>query len=737
MLWVVDTDGRPCVQAPFLRLAHTSCHIVTDRSTFSAEEVAALGGGGTATFTNAVYAVVDGYIHTEVTATPTAELTWADSGLAVDASQVTLVPAGRLQETEPGFADTPQRITFPFHVRFGQAGVFDGFDDRRMIRLRFSVGQERCTVDLELTHSPNPYSIDIDSDENNPAWLSTDVRAFSLAAGQSHLGITQTEGEPIEFIRNCLDTLNGAANGDALFESLSTSAKLDLARRMPFINLGIYNYAIARVRYRASLTIAQRVRCFFRLFNVAATGLQFDPNATYRRTAPDDDTVPLLGLAGDEVVSIPFFASPRIESVGDGSVALTEQALDPTYEIIDIQPDPDGDEVTVFFGAWLDINQPDKRFPLNPADPDGPWSDDSARSIQELIRGEHLCLVAEVFSQDDPTPNGATPGTSDNLAQRNLAVLHSDNPGGVDSRTVMHPFDIAAPRGGRAQGNLLAAFGAKGGPDELLIRWHNLPRDAEAFLHFSDVDQRDLAPGASRRFSPPAYSHPTPRTLAVPVGGATWVPLPDRRDTNIPALLELRLPEGVRDGERYRVSVHQVEGRRRRIIGSCDFAVEVGRAETLIGPAARTLSVLRHIHTTMSETERWYPLFTQYLHHLGVKLGALGGDPGSIEPSPDGTGVSDGHSRPGPDQRHPDDQDHDGHGGPGGKVQIRGLVEGLHYDCHGRFEAFTIDDCQRLVRIETCSRGIERVVRRACKDVLEVVVSLADHNITGIETVCS
>ncbi|MGH8067661.1 MAG: galactose oxidase-like domain-containing protein [Candidatus Entotheonellia bacterium] len=44
MLWVVDTAGRPCQVAKFVRLDYQSCTVVTDRSTFSREEVQALGG---------------------------------------------------------------------------------------------------------------------------------------------------------------------------------------------------------------------------------------------------------------------------------------------------------------------------------------------------------------------------------------------------------------------------------------------------------------------------------------------------------------------------------------------------------------------------------------------------------------------------------------------------------------------------------------------------------------------
>ena len=53
--------------------------------------------------------------------------------------------------------------------------------------------------------------------------------------------------------------------------------------------------------------------------------------------------------------------------------------------------------------------------------------------MQTLLAGTHHCLVAEIAYDDAPivNANGVTmsPENSDKLAQRNLQVTHSDNPG--------------------------------------------------------------------------------------------------------------------------------------------------------------------------------------------------------------------------------------------------------------------------------------------------------------------
>jgi hypothetical protein len=54
----------------------------------------------------------------------------------------------------------------------------------------------------------------------------------------------------------------------------------------------------------------------------------------------------------------------------------------------------------------------------------------------------HQCMVVETVYTPDPTGSGATPGSSDNLAQRNLMIVQTANPGTPITRTVQHSFNI-------------------------------------------------------------------------------------------------------------------------------------------------------------------------------------------------------------------------------------------------------------------------------------------------------
>jgi hypothetical protein len=103
-----------------------------------------------------------------------------------------------------------------------------------------------------------------------------------------------------------------------------------------------------------------------------------------------------------------------------------------------------GDEDQSYFGAYLDINQSDPRFP-NTYVGDGGFGG-TLYSIRNLLLGNHQCMVVEVVFNGDPTVNGATPGASDNLSQRNLLIVQTANPGNEMTRTVQHLFDIDLTR---------------------------------------------------------------------------------------------------------------------------------------------------------------------------------------------------------------------------------------------------------------------------------------------------
>ena len=684
MLWLVDTAGNPSQLATFVRLAHLSCRVVANRSTFSEEEVQALGGGANAQFAGALYVDFDGFIAGEITGTPSFTLEWSGGG-AVPADQVTLQFAGRFAESSS--PDVPTRISYKFDLIFPTMGAFSGWLDTRDFAVRFQLGHHSCQTIIGLTKSPNPYMIDIDpaAATPNPAWLSTDVRVFKVRPGQTRFGetLSMSGTGPWDYIRQVIDRLRG---GQENFDSLPTQgseATLDGAYMSGFPPLPTFNFAIARVRYRATMTTAQDVRCFFRLCNVAATGLGFDTNAVYRSSG-GSNPVPLLGVVGGQLVSIPFFNAQRVNTVSgqSGATGMASQPLDSNYDIQDIAPAAAGAEATAFFGCFLDINLPTKRFPSAPGG-DGPFPDADSRPIRDLLRSWHNCLVAEIVFAGDPTRAGAGPADSDNLAQRNLAIVGLENPGHSASRTAMHTFEIAPSQLAKGQpvaplphpdAPHAAVHGFKRAfPDELLFDWHNLPRDSEITLYFSDLDTAEIQAMLRARISPAAFTLLDDKTVRFHVGDCAWLPLPGGREVRIPALISIALPDGIVEGQVYRATIHQVNGRTSRIVGSVTIEMPVTKASFLRPEAERQLSFFGHVATTLAHGDRWKPLFDRLLAHLAAKVGALGGNPRDVRPNPDGTGRPYVPSGWKPGDRFPDDGFHSGEAPCGDEAAGRGL----------------------------------------------------------------
>lgn len=651
MLWVTDTTGNPCQLAPFVRVSYLTCRVIADRSTFSKEEVQAVGGGSNATFPKALYVDFDGYVGGEFTGSPNFELEWAD-GSPVSASDLRLIPAGRFDEISPASPDVAARTTFAFDVVFPSMGAFANLATRRSINARFWRGVVTDTTVLELKETPNPYMIDIDPAVMNEYWLSTDIRVLKVHSGETRLGVAQGlgGGAPYNFIRGVLDRLR---NGSESFASLPTQgppATLDAAYMSGNPPRPTFNYAVARVRYRASTTSALGVRCFFRMCNVAATGLEYDPAGTYNRTVGPNPK-PLLGLIGGQIVSFPFFSRPRQNTVSGqpGAGGQDLQEIDPAYDVQTIAPASSGAEVTAYFGCYLDITEPTKRFPLNPSG-NGPYPEADARPIRDLIRSWHNCLIAEIFLDVDPTRLSSTPQNSDNLSQRNLAIVGLENPGVVSAtRTVMHTFEVVpssiakdeptfspfhdATLGLMAVGERLAY------PDELFFDWGSVPPETVVTLYFSDIDTADMIDLAKNRIGTASFTVVDKTTVRFRVGDCAWLPLPGSRTIRIPVLLAAAFPDTIKEGEVYRLTIRQVNGRRNRFMGGVTLELPVTKAPFLRWEAERELSFMRHIATTIPFGDRWKSIFDRYIGHLTARVDGLGGNSRDIAANPDGTGL--------------------------------------------------------------------------------------------------
>ena len=95
----------------------------------------------------------------------------------------------------------------------------------------------------------------------------------------------------------------------------------------------VYNFALARVRYR-DVQVANNVRVFFRMWPAQQTNATYDSSTTYRSFTSGTQKIPLLGISGDEIMTIPFFAAPRVPT----NAALTTQTDAPNVRNVNFDP---------------------------------------------------------------------------------------------------------------------------------------------------------------------------------------------------------------------------------------------------------------------------------------------------------------------------------------------------------------------------------------------------------------
>lgn len=715
MVWIIDTDGRPCKQASFIRLFKQKCLITADFSTFSVHDVEAQGLP--AVFNNAIYLSYDGYLPSEVTQ-PT--LTVLDRNNDPVLGLKWSIGAAKY-EGDPTDEDVAQRISYPVEFTFTNKDAFDTIpsnDAFKEFLVYAQMGHDVCFTELTLSKNPNPRMRD-----GAPHWLSIDLRVFSTSPGETYTaGVEHPSGNnaPFNYIQSLLQTYNLMASDEPHpFDSLPENQESNrLALYSENANGDkVYNYAVAKIRFTAPEGVkAEDVRVFFRLWMTGWSGMTYEldqngrPKNSYRRHNDGPSATPLLGLTGDEISNIPCFAEARVANI--------ENQTDET-NLIDLEG-KGAPEVHAYCGCWLDTNQDEKHFPLNPGQDNGPFNGDlKLKSVQELMRGPHQCLVAEIHYTLDPIIGGATPASHDNLAQRNILFDETPNPGGFGSHLVHHTFEIK-PSPVSFENSIQASHASTAvrlHPDELVIEWGNLPKDSHVTLFLPQIDVHEVMDYAALRHGPSNLSYAGAHTLRCKVTDVAYIPIPGPFEKNLVGLMSVQLPPNVVAGQKFSVIVRQVDGRRYRVIGTFQFDIRVGKAATILPELKRNLSVLKHIALAIPEGNRWYPVFERYLEELGTRVRALGGNPDEIAPTLTGSGDAEEKPLPRPERQ-----------------SYTGKICQIIYDCFGDFEGFVLDLCPEERFFKCKERSLEEIVKRACSERIKVTVYvLAEHETRPFE----
>jgi hypothetical protein len=717
-----------------------ACTIMLDRSTFGKDEVdALLLVSNPATVDAAFYIAVDGFIPNDLGITaaslvgvpnvsPAVTLTPSVTGMTVKATS--------LVAEDPALSGGIQRFTWVYEVQFTSSGGFPASVggvtpvtlSATASRISAPVVSATGSAVMQLIHEPNPYEMD-----GPVSWLSTDLRVFQIPAGGSKFNATMgsTPADAINFIQQVIANLNSGNTGGQTFENdLSTdetASQLELSQTVN--GVGIFNFAAAKVRYRSATADVSTVRVFFRAFSVSTTSTSYDQTTAYRRGGQAGVVIPLLGITGGDITTIPFFASPRVNTA---TASMNTQTDAPNVQTI--THDPTGHEVSAYFGAWLDINQASQPlFPLVPSPVDGPFTSGGLLTIQQLIRGAHQCLISEIAFDPDPIPAGSTPGSSDKLAQRNLSIVASANPGTASSRTIPNTFEIRrASAGPRA--------------DELLIDFRTLPTNSDATIYMPSANAATIKQLADTRYVLHHLNVVDAHTLACPARGIAYVPLPEGL-ASLPGLFTVTVPPTVRQGQAFKVVVRELSSTSgvapplsappppigasarggsasaragaakvvtwRRVFGSYQISIPVRTKDVMLDPEERLLAVVKWILLSIPASNRWYPVFNRYVEQIADRVRGLGGDPDTIEPSPGGNVQ----------------------GGPGVERCFTGKVCEVVFDCYGDLESFVLEMCGHREVFESREAGVSRLVMQAQRERLTITVCLNDQRKHAIQQI--
>jgi hypothetical protein len=760
-----------------VQVAAQDSFFIVDRSTFGQGEIQALINlqGAPAVFDPALYVVVEGFKPGEL------GLTHSNLGnpphkpaIPSPAANVSVEFSGPVIPEDPSLPGTPQRFTFPYKVVFQDSTSMFGFaSSTETLTLHSSLTAAGTTVssaaDVQLIKNPNPYILHGDTAHGNDWYLSVDIRVFQMKAGQTRFGVhVASSGAPrtvaTSFIQQAITNLNGSpGSAGALFEALpSAEDTASLALAPNDVNgVPVYNFALARVRLRDT-TQADDVRLFFRMWPAQQTNAAYDPQTAYRSGInADGQKIALLGVRGPEIMTIPFFATPRVDT---SSASMSSQIDRPNVRTI--HPDPIGGEVDTYYGCWLDINQPTELlFPARlvgpvPANlPDGPFSGmGPLLSIQQHVRSVHQCLLAEISFDPDQIPTNADPSISDKLAQRNLAFVNVPNPGLLDSRRAPQTFEVRPTP---------AALPRDFQPDELMIEWGDVPYGTEAELYLPAADADEILRLAGEMYTSHRLSRTGAHTLRCPAGGVTYIPVPRGQGANLAGLLTVDFPATVRKGKVHTVSVRQVtsaagvirrahqedsapphgrsrrgsaasesqgrafqEGatfeqmlRWRRVLGAFRLTIPVGTKQELLAPQERQLSVLRWIEQSIPVADRWYLVFQRYVDQAAGRVRDMGGNPDLVKADPDGRWrkVVEGHG----DRDRDRDEDRRE---PEELIGFTGKVSGIVYDRFGDFAGFRLDTEDGERRFRSREHEVEALVQRAWMERILTTVLAERHD---------
>lgn len=696
---------------------------LTLKNTFGKDEVSNAASHGQS-FTNAFYVMIDGYTPNQVGAMPAITL----SGPFAAAVTTAGFQQGAAIPEDAGSPDTPQRVLIPFTINTIPGSAFPTGAAPLVLVL-----EARATINgtphsaealFELVAGADPYFSNLGSDQGDEWYLSQDLRVFQAGPGAPSTPFVPypSSGSAYDYITSLLAHLNNPVNGytNGSTDPFATLSQANDLTEASSVTPNTQNFAVARVRLRGSSgTPASNVKVFFRLWEAASNDTDYDAQTTYVSTY-DSANLPDKPLAAPGGLNSPLFASGP---AGGGD-------YDPGVNQLNLTVGSSTAETWAYFGCYLDVYN-------NPA---------------VTLIGTHHCLVAQIAYDGAPIvgSTGVTlsPENSDKLAQRNIQVTPSGNPGGPATHLVSQAFDL------RSSVRVAEPVGTLAGyPDELMIDWGEVPRGSVASIYWPQADAIDVVRLAMLLQGTDLLRVADAHTVQCRVASRlTYVPIPYGAGANLAGLLSIQLPQGVRKGQEFQVVVRRISTRRtgkiqlpgtevsvaagkpilstrsgrrpnklassraaapitrdwRYVVGTFKVTIPVELDDVLLRPEENTLAILKWRLQQMSTSDRWYPVLKRYVGDVSGRVAGFGGNPVTILPSP--TGLPCGGGVP-----HPEPCPHD-------LEEFTGKICEVIYGCFGEFEGFVLDTCKTTRAFASRDRSIGELALRVCRDRLTVSV---------------
>lgn len=692
--------------------------------------------------------------------------------------------------------NVPQRIRFAYSVQFTSASL-DAFPGPGAAPSAFTLNAtigigsnsyQSPAVEFFLLGGADPYFTNVNPTADNRFYLSQDLRVFTITPTANHQTpivdsqspvppvpfvfqsgnpTTQDTGAAFTYIQGLITWLNrtyGYLNTDPAYTPPDTNTLDPLDTLLPNQNGALngdssatpktgsninYNFAIARVRLQGpsgQANAANNVKVFFRLFttqtfdtdfiNEASAVTSADPNITYPPGGTNPAS-PLPGTDGGGAVngcSLPFFATANFDA-SPSDYATSPMGVNNQNIAI-----PNGTYAWAFFGCFLNVNDASNEF----GDTGSPYGQ---HPVQYWLAGSaHNCLVAQIAFDLAPIENSngviENPENSDKLAQRNLQVTTSGNPGFPSTHRVPQTIDVrpSPPPQSTDRRSILSY------PDEIMIDWGDTPVGSIARIYWPTASAASVLALARQLYPVNPLSAADAHTIQCEVTSpVTYVPIPFGTGGSLAGLITIDLPATVRNGNAFDVLVRRITTRQlsartggdaaalqapvpraavaedqlvwRYVSGSFLARISVQRESEILPADENLLAILKWRLGLIGQGNRWYPVLLRYISYLSGRINGMGGHASGIPPSPNGYQPPGPSPLPGPT------------GGPTGEHRHVGKVIGIRYDRFGDFEGFTILTRHgREHRFRGHEPHVEELVRAAWieRTLISVVVEAHD-----------